>query len=338
MTTPLSPRFVDAGPALLDVQDLNVNFALPRGQTLPAVRNITIKLWPGESLGLVGESGSGKSTTGRAILQLIRPTKGAVWFEGQNLAALWQRRWGRWQWSQPLISVRRQMQMIFQDPYASLNPRMSVAQIVGEPLMIHKLAQGSELAARVESLLVQVGLNAQAMHRLPHAFSGGQRQRIGIARALATSPKLIVADEPISALDVSIQAQILNLLQDLKQSLGLTMLFVAHDLSAVRHLCERVAVLYAGRIVEEASTYALFADPQHPYTQALLAAVPTGAPIDAAAIAVDVQQSAAAASQTPHCPYIHRCPQRLAKCATQAPALRQVGPHRRAACHLVEAG
>lgn len=321
---------------LLDVQKLRVDFALPRRKTIRAVHDVSLRVWPGESLGLVGESGSGKSTTGRAILQLIRPTQGAVWFDGQDLAALWQRRWGRWQWSRALIAVRRDMQMIFQDPFASLNPRMSVAQLIGEPLVIHKLAHGQALTERIEALLEQVGLDPSAMHRMPHAFSGGQRQRIGIARALATRPKLIIADEPISALDVSIQAQVLNLLQQLKAALGLTLIFIAHDLSAVRYLCERVAVLYRGRVVEEAPTAALFANPQHPYTQALLAAAPTGAPIETLPQAAFASTGAASTPDANLCPYLNACPRQLPKCHVQAPELFVVDLGHNAACHWVE--
>lgn len=330
-----APNSNDGKAALLDVQGLHVDFSMPSGKSVQAVQDVSLRVWPGETLGLVGESGSGKSTTGRAILQLIRPSKGAVWFEGQDLAALWQRRWGRWQWQQALVAVRRDIQMIFQDPYASLNPRMSVAQIIGEPLVIHQLAHGPALTERIEALLLQVGLDGRAMHRMPHAFSGGQRQRIGIARALATGPKLIIADEPISALDVSIQAQILNLLQDLKAALGLTLVFVAHDLSAVRHLCDRVAVMYAGRIVEEAPTHALFCAPQHPYTQALLAAAPSGAPIETIDQGNLRQSAAVPGPQTPHCPYISRCPKRVSLCRTQAPDLRAAGATHKAACHLI---
>ena len=221
---------------------------------------------PGETLGLVGESGSGKSTLGRLILKLLEPTEGAVYFDGRDLSTL-----GRAE----LRALRRQMQLVFQDPYASLNPRMRVRSIVGEGIEIHKLARGAEKERRIAELLAMVGMSADAMDRLPHEFSGGQRQRIGIARALAVNPRFLVLDEPVSALDVSIQAQIINLLQDLQEKLKLTYLFIAHDLRVVEHISNRVAIMYLGKIVEIASRDEIYLNPRHPYTRALLSAIPT---------------------------------------------------------------
>jgi oligopeptide transport system ATP-binding protein len=230
-----------------------------------AVDDVTFDIWKGETLGLVGESGSGKSTTGRTILQLYRPTAGSVMVEGKELTSMK---------GEELRHMRQRMQMIFQDPYASLNPRMTVGNIVSEPLRIHKIMKGAEMREYVENLLEKVGLNPFYINRYPHEFSGGQRQRIGIARALALNPSFIVADEPISALDVSIQAQVVNLMKGLQEELELTYLFIAHDLSMIRYLCDRVAVMYKGKIVELAPTDELYDHPLHPYTKVLLSAVP----------------------------------------------------------------
>lgn len=240
-----------------------------RRPVLHAVNDVSFSVAPGETLGLVGESGSGKSTTGRAVLQLERPDSGSVLFQGQELTQLSARELKPW---------RRNMQMIFQDPYSALNPRMKVGYFVGEPLIVHGLLSGSSLQDRVAELFTMVGLDPDFMNRYPHEFSGGQRQRINIARAISLDPSFIVADEPITSLDVSIQAQIVNLFQDLQDQLGLAYLFIAHDLSMVRYLCSRVAVMLRGRIVESAPTEAIFADPRHPYTRSLLAAIPVPDP------------------------------------------------------------
>lgn len=257
---------------LLEVRNLKMHFPLRQGilfqrevATVKAVDGLDFGIRSGETLGLVGESGCGKSTTGRAILQLHRPTAGEVIFGGADLCQLT---------GEGLRHMRREMQMIFQDPYASLNPRMTVGGIIGEPLEVHRLASGRERQEHVEELLRIVGLNPYFINRYPHEFSGGQRQRIGIARALAVQPKFIVCDEPISALDVSIQAQIINLLEDLQSTFDLTYLFIAHDLSVVRHISNRIAVMYLGRIVEIADRNELYQHPIHPYTKALLSAVP----------------------------------------------------------------
>jgi oligopeptide transport system ATP-binding protein len=258
--------------AILKVTNLKKYFPITSGfivqrtvDYVKAVDDVSFEVYKGETLGLVGESGSGKSTTGRTILQLYKPTSGSVLFKDQELTQLG---------SAKLRHLRREMQMIFQDPYASLNPRMNVGRIVSEPLVVHNIGNNAERKDRVASLMERVGLNPYYVNRYPHEFSGGQRQRIGIARALALDPSFIVCDEPISALDVSIQAQVVNLLQDLQKEMNLTYLFIAHDLSMIRYICDRVAVMYLGKIVEIAPTDELYENPQHPYTQLLLSAVP----------------------------------------------------------------
>ena len=256
---------------LVKVTNLKKYFPIMRGVlrrqvgAVRAVDDVTFNIYEGETLGLVGESGCGKSTTGRVILRLLDPTGGSVEFQGRDITGLSK---------SELRKARREMQMIFQDPYASLNPRLTVGSIIGEPLEVHKIGDPKSRKERVQELLKVVGLNPYFVNRYPHEFSGGQRQRIGIARALATNPKFIVADEPISALDVSIQAQVVNLLDDLKEELGLTYLFIAHDLSMVRYISDRVAVMYLGRVVELGVTHEVYEHPLHPYTQALLSAIP----------------------------------------------------------------
>jgi len=293
-----------------------------------AVHEVSFDLLPGETLGLVGESGCGKTTAGRTILRALRPTAGEVFFrsnggEAVNLASLP---------GSALKPLRRKMQMIFQDPFSSLNPRMTVGQIVGEPLVIHGLAKGSDLKARVCEMLERVGLKPEHRTRYPHAFSGGQRQRIGIARSLILRPSFVVCDEAVSALDVSVQAQIINLLKDLQQELGLSYIFIAHDLSVVKHICDRVAVMYAGRLAELAETKALFGEPLHPYTRALLSAVPNPDPDVKMAFGL-AGEVADPAQLPPGCAFHPRCSECVEPCKLDVPALRQRAD-RFVACHL----
>jgi peptide/nickel transport system ATP-binding protein len=288
-----------------------------------AVEEVSFQVAPGEVLGLVGESGSGKSTIGRLILRLIDPTAGRIAFAGQEIANLPERR---------LRFLRREAQMVFQDPYASLNPRLRVRDIIGEALGAHGLARGSARLERIASLLEMVGLSPDHMMRFPHEFSGGQRQRIGIARALAVEPKLIVADEPVSALDVSVQAQVLNLMQELRTRLGLAMLFISHDLDVVELMCDRVAVLYLGRIMEIGSTQDICTSPRHPYTRALMAASPKaepGAPRPERLLKGDIPSPLAPPSG---CVFRTRCPIAIPECAGAVPALRQINPDHSVAC------
>jgi peptide/nickel transport system ATP-binding protein len=294
-----------------------------------AVDEVSFDLLPGETLGLVGESGSGKTTAGRTILRAHEPTRGQVLFDsGEGVVDL-----ARLSEAQ-LKPLRTRMQMIFQDPFASLNPRMTVRDLVAEPLIIHRMARGSELEDRVVDILRQVGLKPEHRLRYPHAFSGGQRQRIGIARALVMQPRLVVCDEAVSALDVSVQAQVINLLADLQQALGLTYIFIAHDLSVVRHICNRVAVMYAGRIVEQAPTADLFDDPQHPYTQALLASVPSPDP-DQPMVRAVAGEVADPGNLPVGCSFAPRCPLAVPRCEAEKPVLRDTTGSRQAACHEV---
>ncbi len=322
---------------LLEVNDLKMYFPINKGVIIQhkvadvkAVDGVTFSIKQGETLGLVGESGCGKSTTGRAILQLYRPTAGSVKFEGKELTTMK---------GETLRRQRREMQMIFQDPYASLNPRLTVGNIVGEPLEVHHLAKGKAKQERVQELLKLVGLNPYFINRYPHEFSGGQRQRIGIARALAVNPKFIVADEPISALDVSIQAQIVNLLEDLQAELGLTYLFIAHDLSMVRHISDRVAVMYLGKLVELTDHETLYEDPLHPYTQALLSAVPIPDPyIEEKRHRIVLEGDVPSPINPPSgCNFRTRCPRAMDICAEQDPEWKNLGTPEQehwVACHL----
>lgn len=295
-----------------------------------AVNDVSFELARGETLGLVGESGCGKSTLGRCLLRLIEPTSGEVWFESKNVTALD---------PESLRQLRREMQIIFQDPYASLNPRMTVGSIVGEPLVIHRLTRSpAEYRDRVVELLETVGLAADHLRRYPHEFSGGQRQRIGIARALAVSPKLIVCDEPVSALDVSIQAQVINLLEELQEKFHLTYLFVAHDLSVVEHTSDRVAVMYLGQMVEIAAARQLYATPRHPYTAALISAVPIPEPgLKRNRVRLDGDIPNPLQPPT-GCAFHPRCPHATERCRREAPVLRDLGGGHFAACHLNDEG
>ena len=329
------PTTVAQGDVLIDVKNLKVHFPVTAGlifqrkiADIKAVDGIDFQIRRGETLGLVGESGCGKSTTGRAVLQLYRPTEGSVKFGEVELTELG---------SGDLRRMRRKMQMIFQDPYASLNPRMSAGAIIGEPLAIHGLAKGEARNDRVAELMRIVGLNPYFASRYPHEFSGGQRQRIGVARALAVEPDFIVADEPVSALDVSIQAQIINLLDDLQEQFGLTYLFIAHDLSVVRHISDRVAVMYLGKLMELTGRDELYENPLHPYTKALLSAVPIPDPEleskrERIILTGDVPSSM---RPPPGCVFNTRCPIAIDECYTVVPEWRQVEPEHWVACHRV---
>lgn len=324
----------DNGQPLLDVQNLVMHFPLTQGiifqrqvGAVQAVDGVSFSVKRGETLGLVGESGCGKSTTGRAILQLYKPTDGNVIFDGRDLTKLD---------GNEMRKMRRHLQMVFQDPYASLNPRMTVGNIVAEPMQIHKLVPKNERTERVQELLQTVGLNPYFANRYPHEFSGGQRQRIGIARALAANPDFIVCDEPVSALDVSIQAQVVNLLEDLQDKFGLTYLFIAHDLSVVRHISDRVAVMYLGKIVEMADRNALYDDPLHPYTKALLSAVPIPDPViekrrERIILTGDVPSPINPPSG---CHFHTRCPYVMDVCKRIDPIFADQGNDHFVACHL----
>jgi peptide/nickel transport system ATP-binding protein len=303
---------------LLEVQNLRKHFA-----KVKAVDDVSFNIRPGEVVGLVGESGSGKTTVGRSILRLIEPTSGSVKFDGVEVTKLS---------SSEMRSYRKDMQIIFQDPFASLNPRKTVAHIVGGALDIHRLATGKARQPRIVELLERVGLSAGQMTRFPHEFSGGQRQRIGIARALAVNPRFIIADEPVSALDVSIQAQVINLLQDLQRELGLALLFIAHDLSVVEYISDRVIVMYLGRIMEIASSRELYTNPRHPYTEALLSAVPVPDPTVARKPILLEGDIPSPLNPPSGCVFRTRCPISGVECATTVPKLEQVSPGHFKAC------
>jgi len=320
---------------LLNVENLKMWFPITQGIVIQrhigdikAVDGISFFIRRGETLGLVGESGCGKSTTGRAILQLYRPTAGDVYFEGENLCQLK---------GEKLRRMRRKMQMIFQDPYASLNPRMTVGNIIGEPLEVHNILKGKALKERVQELLRVVGLNPYFINRYPHEFSGGQRQRIGVARSLAVNPSFIICDEPISALDVSIQAQIINLLEELQGQFNLTYLFIAHDLSVVRHISDRVAVMYLGKIVELTDRYTLYHDPKHPYTQALLSAVPIPDPfVEEKRRRIILEGDVPSPANPPQgCNFSTRCSVVMDICKESEPEFKDIGGEHWVACFRV---
>ncbi|MCH9017166.1 MAG: dipeptide ABC transporter ATP-binding protein [Chloroflexi bacterium] len=339
MTTMPEAAASDAAPrsddVLLEVKNLKMYFPVSSGFLsrkptgyVKAVDGISFTVKRGETLGLVGESGCGKTTTGRCILQLYKPTGGQVIFDGKDLTTLK---------SKDMRAMRRQMQVIFQDPYSSLNPRMTAGNIIGEPLIVHGLVKGkAEYREKVADLLQNVGLNPYMADRFPHEFSGGQRQRIGVARALSVSPKFIVADEPVSALDVSIQAQIINLLEDLQEQFNLTYLFIAHDLSVVRHISDRVGVMYLGHMVEMADRNEIYRNPIHPYTKALLSAVPIPDPVlDAQRERVLLTGEVPSPLNPPSgCVFHPRCPIAADDCSAVAPELREVEPEHYAACIL----
>jgi oligopeptide transport system ATP-binding protein len=321
------------GRPLLQVEHLVKHFPIKSGILIDreigrvrAVDDVSFTVSEGETLGLVGESGCGKSTLSRSVLQLLEPTSGSVRFDGREIVGLK---------GKALRDLRRQMQMIFQDPYASLNPRKRVAQIIGEPLTLHGVASGNALKRNVQELLERVGLNPEHYNRYPHEFSGGQRQRIGIARALALNPKLIIADEPVSALDVSIQAQIINLLEDLQSDFGLTYVFVAHDLGVVRHVADRIAVMYLVKIVEIGPAEAVYANPIHPYTLSLLSAVPIPDPKENASRNPVVLEGdvPSPANPPPACRFHTRCPYATSVCSEVEPELSHHGGGHWAACH-----
>jgi peptide/nickel transport system ATP-binding protein len=333
---------IDGGAVktILDIRGVKMHFPITKGflnrqvGTVKAVDDVNFSLYEGETLGLVGESGCGKTTLGRCVLRVYKPTAGSIIYQSADgsttdLAALSERE---------LKPFRREIRMIFQDPQSSLNPRHTILEIVGEPLMVNKIASGSELEDRVSALLQRVGLRPEYLRRYPHAFSGGERQRIGIARALALNPRLVVADEAVSALDVSVQAQTLNLLQDLQKDFSLTYLFVAHNLSVVQHVCTRVAVMYVGRLMELTDTHELYFNPKHPYTEALMSAVPKPDPrIRHRSERIRLEGEVADPANPPAgCHFHPRCKYAQERCRTEIPAIRDVGGGHLCACHFAE--
>ena len=329
------PATASAGSELLRVEDLRVHYPVTQGAVrqrqvgaVKAVDGVSFSLRRGETLGLVGESGCGKSTTALAVLRMLTPTSGRIFFDGEDITALT---------GEPLRRLRRRMQMVYQDPFGSLNPRMRVRDLVGEPLIVHGASRRSpDYRGRVNELLDLVGLLPDMGERYPHEFSGGQRQRIGIARALALQPDLVICDEPVSALDVSIQAQVINLLVDLQQELGLTYLFIAHDLSVVRHISDRVGVMYLGRLVEMAPKAALFATPRHPYTQILLGAVPVPDPAveSSREQPMILGEVPSPRNPPPGCAFHPRCPKAEGRCREERPQGRRLNQGSWVACHL----
>jgi oligopeptide transport system ATP-binding protein len=325
---------VESGENLVELKNLSKHFSVTKGafkrvtKTVRAVDGVTFDIKKGETLGLVGESGCGKSTLGRTLLKLYDPTEGSIVFEGTDISD---------HSTSQMRPLRRKMQMIFQDPYASLNPRMTVGNIIGEALAIHNLGAKGDREQKVRSLLDTVGLRPESIHRYPHEFSGGQRQRIGIARALAVDPEFIVCDEPIAALDVSIQAQIVNLLQDLQHELGLTYLFIAHDLTVVQHISTRVAVMYLGDLVELQTANTLYTDPKHPYTRALLSAVPVPEPVRKKKRIVLKGEIPSPLNPPTGCKFHPRCPDVMDVCSKKVPELVQIG-EAKVACHLYSEG
>ncbi|GGE32151.1 ABC transporter ATP-binding protein [Agaricicola taiwanensis] len=318
---------------LLDVKNVSKTFVVGKGfmgsrkAKLQALHDISFSVGEGESFGIVGESGCGKSTAGRSILRLVEPDAGQVFYQGEDLLTANRKR---------MRALRREIQIIFQDPYASLNPRLTIGRTLAEPMLLHGVATRRDVEEKIQSVLAEVGLPPQAMQKYPHEFSGGQRQRIGIARALALDPRLIIADEPVSALDVSIQAQVLQLMEKLQRTRRLSFVFISHDLGVVRHFCRQVAVMYLGRIVEKGSVNDVFEEPLHPYTQALRAASPVPDPRAKITVAKIEGDAASAMSPPSGCHFHPRCPKAMDICRREYPAWREVG-HRGVACHLYPA-
>lgn len=324
---------MDKKETILQVRDLHVHFPVKRGiiikrtvAEVKAVDGISLDVRDGETVGLVGESGCGKTTTGRAILKLIEPTSGQIIYKGEDISSYTQKQ---------MLPLRHEMQMVFQDPYASLNPRMSVIDIVTDPLIEHKIITRDEKQQKATELLETVGLDPRYMNRFPHEFSGGQRQRIGIARSLALKPKILICDEPIAALDVSIQAQVINLFQDLQEKLGLSYIFIAHDLSVVRHISDRIIVMYLGKIVETASKRDLFKNPLHPYTKVLLSSVPTPDPtLERERRRIELTGEVPSPLNKPKgCPFCTRCPDATEQCREMEPPVTEIENGHTVACH-----